>query len=140
MTENTQQTILIVDDNDSDRKLMSLTLMGEGYRTLEAINGTDGLKIFEANLNEINLVLTDILMPGMDGIEFVQHIRQLAPSIKVIFISGYKRTSVLDENIPFRVDFLQKSSDFSSLTTKVHEVLNGKCHLLNLLNKFVAIL
>lgn len=127
---NKKEMVLIVDDNDGDRKLMSLALTQDGYRVMEARDGKEALQIFKDYLGKIDLILTDILMPEMDGVELIQCIRKLVPRLPVIFISSYKRKweEMMDDNRG--TAFIEKSYDLSSLLSKVHEVLDKNKNLL----------
>ena len=117
------ETILVVDDDDGYRKLMSLALTENGYIVIEARGGMEGLEIFKNQKKKIDLILTDIVMPGMDGVQLIEHVRGISPRMKVIFISGYKREFKQDINGQ-PVNFIEKTSGLSSLIEKVREVLN----------------
>lgn len=134
-----KKTILIVDDNEGDRKLMCLALKDEGYHILEASSGEEGLVIFKNHLNEIGLVLTDIIMPGMDGVEFVQNIRKLLPKTNVIFISGCQRKFSEHDDCE-RVNFVEKSTNVSLLVQKAHKILDYKNPFMNLIDMFANLL
>ena len=78
--------VLVVDDDDQVRKLISLVLQQEGHTVVEASNGKMAIQhIQEA---EINLVISDIVMPDMDGLELIRGIRRIHPGIKILAISG----------------------------------------------------
>lgn len=135
--EAQKQTILVVDDNAADRRLMSYVLADEGYRVLEADSGEAGLSVFKQHLNEIHLIVTDIYMPGMDGVEFIQNVRRLSSSPKVIFTSGYKpRLAVESEQ--HLAEFIEKSPDTVRFLQKVREVLDKKGSFMNVLNMVFA--
>jgi YesN/AraC family two-component response regulator len=80
--------ILIVDDNLMMRKLIRNIFINEEYEIEEAENGTEGLEI--ARKHEIDLVITDIIMPVMEGLELIMHLKRDFPEIKIIAISGGK--------------------------------------------------
>ncbi len=116
-----EKTVLVVDDNPGDRRLISMALKESGCHVLEAEGGEAALEIFRQNSSVIDMVLTDIIMPRMDGVQLVERIRGIAPRIKVIFISSYKRR--LDDGIDGRpIHFVEKSSDFSPLVETVWKV------------------
>jgi PAS domain S-box-containing protein len=83
------ETILLVEDEETVRVIMRSLLEESGYRVLEAIDGEDGLRLFKENRGKINLVLSDIIMPKMQGREMYEEIKKIAPDIKILFISGY---------------------------------------------------
>ena len=102
---------------------MSLALTENGYIVIEARGGMEGLEIFKNQKKKIDLILTDIVMPGMDGVQLIEHVRGISPRMKVIFISGYKREFKQDINGQ-PVNFIEKTSGLSRLIEKVREVLN----------------
>lgn len=78
--------ILVIDDDDSMRSVLRMGLETAGHLVLEAANGTEGLRQIEAG--GVEVVVTDLLMPEMDGIEVIFNVRKKYPSLKVIAISG----------------------------------------------------
>ena len=124
-------TVLVVDDDERDLSWMSAALRGEGCRVLEAGSGEEGLMVFEDHEGEVDVLLADLSMPGMDGVEFVQNVRRRSPRPKVIFVSGYRSrwSGGADQD-----HFFEKSADSERLVQKVREVLDGKGPALSLLN------
>ena len=106
---------------------------------MEATSGETGLEVFKEHQEEIDLILTDILMYGMDGVEFIKNVRERSPIIKVIFISGYKQ-KFSEHDDRQRVNFIEKSADVSQLLQKVNEVLKNKNPITNFIHKLVALL
>jgi len=82
------KNILVVDDNQMMRKLIRNLFHGEEYEIMEATNGMEGLDFVKQN--PIDLIITDIVMPKMEGIELIMNIRRDFPKIKIIAISGGK--------------------------------------------------
>lgn len=123
-------TILVVDDNPADRKFMSIVLMDGGYNVLEAKSGEEGLRIFKDHQDEIDLVITDMVMPGINGVELARRVRKLSARPKVIFISGHKAQCGPDGQEP---EVLEKSDDMFQLLQKTHEVLESRCMILSVL-------
>lgn len=78
--------ILIIDDDNSVRDVLRQMLEREGYEVDEACNGDDGVRIFSEHRQD--LVITDILMPGMGGVQTIMELRLLSPDVKIIAISG----------------------------------------------------
>jgi CheY-like chemotaxis protein len=78
--------ILVIDDNDALRKLVSRMLQGEGHEVIAAADGKQGVALFSEQLPD--LVITDLIMPDMDGTETVIALRKIAPAVKVIMMSG----------------------------------------------------
>jgi DNA-binding response OmpR family regulator len=79
-------TILLIDDEESVRSLFQVALERAGYRVLTAENGQHGLRLLEHQ--EVDLILVDIFMPGMDGLELIPLLRKTRPATKIIAISG----------------------------------------------------
>jgi DNA-binding response OmpR family regulator len=78
--------ILIIDDDESITSLLQMVLSRQGYEVLTAANGREGVKLF--NCIPADLVISDILMPEMDGLEALKQLRQLSPNLKLIAVSG----------------------------------------------------
>jgi two-component system cell cycle sensor histidine kinase/response regulator CckA len=117
------ETILLVEDEESVRQLVRETLAAKGYRVIEAENGEAGLAA--ANRQEkIDLVITDVVMPGMGGRELVEHLSKTRPLAKVLYLSGYTEDAITSEGaIEGGTAFLQKPFTLQNLSRKVREVL-----------------
>ncbi len=120
------ETILLVEDEAQVRAIVKRTLERGGYAVLTASGPEEALKICETSLLPIDLLLTDVVMPQMNGRELAERIRVLRPTTKTLFMSGYTddailRHGVLDQGVPF----LQKPVTPSSLTRKVRETLDA---------------
>ncbi len=119
------ENILLVEDNEQVRDLNHLILTQQGYKVQTAIDGTDALKIFATAQKPFDLLLTDVVMPGINGRQLYSQIAKKVPDIKVIYMSGYAddviaHHGVLDDGI----HFLQKPFSIDALTTKVREVID----------------
>ena len=79
-------TILLIDDDDQVRRLFQVALEGAGYRVLTAESGPHGLRLLQHQ--EVDLILVDIFMPDMDGLELIQRLHTIRPTSKIIAISG----------------------------------------------------
>lgn len=86
--------ILLIDDDDSVRTMLRLTLAQFGHTVVEASNGKEGLALFAAS--SFDLVITDIVMPEKEGLEVMMDLRKLQPQLKIIAISGGGRISAVD--------------------------------------------
>ncbi|MFH1242075.1 MAG: ATP-binding protein, partial [Pseudomonadota bacterium] len=120
-----RETILIVEDQEQVRQLARGMLQGLGYQILEAGDGGDALAICERHAGDIHLLLTDVVLPTMNGKELETRICAQRPGIKVLFMSGYTANAishrgVLDEG----VHFLQKPFTLETLARKVREALD----------------
>jgi CheY-like chemotaxis protein len=125
VTRDRRQTILVVEDGDSVRTLISEMLRQYGYSVIEARNGQDALKIWQNDPDAVNLVLTDVLMPHMSGGELALRMTGLRPQTRFLFMSGYTGSNILNEYEQVDRLFLQKPFTASMLHDKVRQVLEG---------------
>jgi len=106
------------------RQLVRDTLAGRGYDVLEAGNGETGIAAATRHQGNIDLVITDVMMPGMGGREMVQELIKARPGTKVLYLSGYTEDAILnDGSVDKAAAFLQKPFTLQSLSRKVREVL-----------------
>ena len=120
------ETVLLVDDEDGVRKLVSAILQSNGYSVIEASNGHSALAAYEKNAHKIDLVLTDVVMPQMDGFELVDQLVTKNTDVKVLFMSGYRDNPIGDaEGQPSR-PFLHKPFTPDILLAKVREILDTR--------------
>jgi two-component system cell cycle sensor histidine kinase/response regulator CckA len=122
-----RQTILVVDDEEGLRRLVCRTLLAEGYGTLEAAHGAEALEIIEKSAEPIDLVVTDVVMPGMDGRELGRRLTQHWPAIPVLYISAYDVNDIFRRGSPrSSAPFLQKPFAADGLITKVQQLLANR--------------
>jgi CheY-like chemotaxis protein len=118
------ETILLVEDQNEVRALTRRILEKRGYRVLVAANGGDALRLAEQQGGTIDLLLTDVVMPGMSGPELSLRLGPLHPGMKVLFLSGYTDEAILHHGVlEAGVAFLQKPFTPEILARKVREVL-----------------
>lgn len=120
-------TILLVEDEASVRELAAKILKRLGYTVLPAPNGGEAFLLAEKYHDRIDLLMTDVIMPGMNGRELSSRLRQIRPDMEILFTSGYTANvivhhGVLDEN----VNFLGKPYSMQALANKVRQVLQSK--------------
>src|SRR5208337_319099 len=121
------ETVLLVEDEDSVRELVRLTLTARGYKVLEAENGEAGLRLAETCKEHIDILITDVVMPGIGGRELAKKLSTLRPGISVLFLSGYTEDVVVTPGaLGPGTAFLQKPFTLQNLAKKVHEVLRSK--------------
>ena len=119
------ETILIVEDDDKVRNLACEILEPQGYTILEAQNGIEALRVSEGYRDQIHLMITDVVMPGMGGREIEERLRPLRPDMKVIYMSGYTDNAILHHGVLSpEIEFLQKPISSETLKRKVREVLD----------------
>ena len=106
---------------------MRETLKSKGYTVMEACDGVEGLKVAEEYPDPIDILITDVVMPGMSGRELAQRVTAARPQIKVLYLSGYTEDAILHEGV-FEpgTAFLQKPFTLHGLARKVREVLRGE--------------
>jgi CheY-like chemotaxis protein len=119
------ETILLVEDEEMLLEIETAMLENSGYTVLAAPSGDLAEALFLENLSEIDLLMTDVIMPEINGMELAVKLQTLCPKLKVLFMSGYP-ADVLDEqtNLEEGAHFLQKPFSMQALKTKVTEVLN----------------
>jgi two-component system cell cycle sensor histidine kinase/response regulator CckA len=120
------ETILLVEDSDSLRELTKEFLQIAGYNVVEARDGRDALQLAHSHAKKLNLLLTDVVMPGMSGRELADEIKRMYPEIRILFMSGYTSNAivhrgVLDEGL----SLLTKPFTRSGLMQKVHDMLKS---------------
>jgi two-component system, cell cycle sensor histidine kinase and response regulator CckA len=118
------ETVLLVEDEDSVRQLVRDTLEAKGYSVLEAKSGEEGLETAARHQGTIQLVITDVVMPGMNGRELVKKLAGTNPTTKVLYLSGYTEDIIANDGaIESGTAFLQKPFSLQNLSRKVREVL-----------------
>ncbi|MGA2109772.1 MAG: PAS domain S-box protein, partial [Syntrophorhabdales bacterium] len=119
------ETILIVEDDRDVRHVLTSILEGQGYTTIEAVDGDDAIKTHCEHKEDIELIILDVVMPLRNGKEILDEITRVDPLAKAIFISGYTGDVAIDKGIHSdSVDFLQKPLSIPALLAKVREVLD----------------
>ena len=119
-------TLLLVEDEDAVRLFGARALRNKGYKVLEAKNGENALEVMASAGGPLDLVITDVVMPVLDGPELVKRIRETNPTMKVIFISGYAEDSFREKvSQDADIHFLPKPFSLQQLAGKVKEVLAG---------------
>lgn len=118
------ETVLLVEDEESVRQLVRDTLEAKGYKVVEAENGEAGLAAAAKHEGKIDLVITDVVMPGLGGRELVERLAKTRPETKVLYLSGYTEDAIISEGtIESGTAFLQKPFTLQNLSRKVREVL-----------------
>jgi CheY-like chemotaxis protein len=122
-----QETILLVEDETNLRRLARQYLETQGYKILEAEDGAAALQIVDGYAGAIDLLLTDIIMPGVNGRELAEHVTQLLPNVRVLYMSGYTENAVgHDGTLDAGINLLQKPFSLPALKDRVREVLDSE--------------
>ena len=123
--EPPRETILLVEDEGNLRRLTRHFLENQGYTVLEAADGAAAVQIAVAHQGTIHLLLTDVIMPGMNGRELAQRVSEIRPNIKVLYMSGYTENAIgHNGTLDAGVTLLQKPFNLQALKAKVREVLD----------------
>ncbi len=118
-------TILVVEDEVQVRTLVCVVLSREGYQLLEAADGREALEVASLHQGPIDLVLSDAVMPEMNGPELVTRLREIRPDVPVIYMSGYSGSALSRAIVDTADDYLQKPMSRTMLTSRVRAVLDG---------------
>jgi CheY-like chemotaxis protein len=117
-------TILLAEDDDAVRAIARATLERAGYRVLAASDGLRALALLDEHPEEIDLLLTDVIMPNMNGRELAERLSALRPGVPVLFVSGYTDNVLADQGIPqSETALLDKPFTPASLTAAVAAIL-----------------
>jgi CheY-like chemotaxis protein len=120
-----RESVLVAEDDEAVRTLVRVALSKRGYRVLVAANGGEALLLCERHPGSIDLLLTDLVMPGMGGLELFERLVLLRPQLRALFVSGYADRAVLRHGeIVEGMAFLEKPFTPDSLARKVREVLD----------------
>ncbi len=120
------ETILIVEDKEDVLQFTTNALISLGYKVFSAHNGKEALKILTSNNNLIDLIITDIVMPELNGKELAEQVKKLYPNIKIIFVSGYTDDIILQKDLYSNdIEFLHKPFSIKTLSQVVRKVLDG---------------
>jgi PAS domain S-box-containing protein len=119
-----KETVLIVEDQQAVRGLARKMLQERGYHVLEASDGREALSIVRRHSGEIDLLLTDVVMPGMDGRTLSEQLRELRPNLKVILMSGHSEDVITERGVlASGLMYIQKPFTPDGLAVKVREAL-----------------
>ncbi len=120
------ETILLVEDEDAVRSMVSKILKNKGYTVLEARQGNEAIDICERLEGSINLMVTDVIMPHMSGRELAGRLAPMRPEMRVLYMSGYPDNTIVQHGVlESGTAFLQKPFTINALELKVREVLDG---------------
>lgn len=118
------ETILVVEDDDAVRRMTREFLKIKGYTVLEARGAANAIQVMEERNEEIDLVLTDVLMPGMKGRELVEKLTQIRANIKVLYMSAYTEDAAINIGVLNPgTEFIEKPFGPDDLANKIREVL-----------------
>jgi CheY-like chemotaxis protein len=120
------ETLLLVEDEEALRRVTTEMLRSEGYRVIHASEAKEALLALNDSSIQIHLMLSDVVMPGMQGTDLAEEALRLRPGLKVILMSGYSDRRVMDQVLSQKeITFLSKPIPEEQLLRKLREVLEG---------------
>jgi CheY-like chemotaxis protein len=126
------ETILLVEDEDAVREVAGRILRRHGYTVIEARNGAEAMLQFKQGATEFDLIVTDIVMPEMGGLELAERIREWTPNARILFTSGYTEDAVLRRNfLDPGAEFVEKPFTPARLAQRAREVLDAPLTVIN---------
>jgi PAS domain S-box-containing protein len=121
------ETVLLVEDEETLRSLGAVVLESYGYNVLTAAGGQEALRLAHRHRGKLDLLLTDVVMPGINGCELAAMLRRRQPGLRVLFLSGYTEEDIVTRGIPNDGSaFLSKPFSPASLVTKIRQVLDAQ--------------
>ncbi len=124
--ERVTATVLVVDDDDSVRGFLTRALAKAGYQTQDTDDPHEVIRRYENGADDIDLLITDVMMPRMNGLTLVDRISGFAPDLRVVYMSGYMHGQVSWEGLPGSVvGFLEKPIVLAKLLRTVRDALDG---------------
>jgi DNA-binding NtrC family response regulator len=122
---NQDKLILVIDDEDMLRDVLKEVLEMVGFSALFASSGREGIQLFRENIERIHLVLLDVLMPEMSGLETHKQIKEIDPDMKFIFMSGFPDKNALSlRELSDDYVFVKKPFSVKEIITQIRQVLN----------------
>ena len=119
-----RETVLLAEDEDIVRKIVARVLVEKGYQVFLGSDGSEGLRLFEEHKESIDLLITDVVMPGMGGRELATRVKAAKPGLKVLYMSGYTDEAINPQGaLEEGLSFIQKPFAPDELLRKVREVL-----------------
>jgi two-component system cell cycle sensor histidine kinase/response regulator CckA len=119
------ETILVVDDEPGVLELINIILSRQGYRILAAESGPKALEIFGRHDRNIDLLLTDVMMPGMSGLALAQRVKALSQDLPVLYMTGGTLADLVDNEFDPQSHLLRKPFDSQSLVRTVRTLLSA---------------
>jgi CheY-like chemotaxis protein len=119
------ETVMLVEDDEMVQRLTRKILIHLGYDVLPALDINDALQICDVHPTPIQLLLTDVIMPGMNGVELYARLRAKCPQMKALFMSGYAEEVVVRQGVlPVGTQFIQKPFAMEDLASRVRQALD----------------
>ncbi|MGO9952013.1 MAG: ATP-binding protein [Dissulfurispiraceae bacterium] len=123
------EAILVAEDDPTVRELLQVVLKSYGYWVILAVDGQDAVEKYSEHKNDISLVILDMIMPKVSGLEALQVIKGMRPEIKVLFLSGYTADKIKEAGIPENVELATKPISPHNLLLTVRNMLDSRANL-----------
>jgi CheY-like chemotaxis protein len=121
----TGETVLVVEDEPMVRSVILEMLGDQGYRTIEAADGAAGLHLLRMN-TQIDLLVTDVGLPGMNGRQLADLAREIRPDLKILFITGYAESvAIADGFLQSGMEMITKPFDLDHLSRRIRAMISG---------------
>ncbi len=120
-----RESILLAEDEGEIREAVAHFLIAQGYEVLKAQNGEEALRIFQTRKSDIHLLLTDIVMPKMDGFDLVKLVGPLFPDLKVVYMSGYAEGPHWPKDVLRKENFISKPFSLQMLSAKIRKCFDA---------------
>jgi len=120
-----EETILLLEDEDDVRQIIGMILTSTGFKVFEAGSGQEAIELLKAHKDKIDLLLIDVVMPTMNGMETYREISRINPQAKVVFMSGYPADIIMNRStLPLGTDFISKPIQSHELAAKIRKLLS----------------
>ena len=117
-------TILVVEDDEQVRSLICTLLRNQGYAVLEAESGADGLRVAEQNIREIDLMISDMLLPELSGFDLAVQLRSKYPQLAILFMTGYVEGDIVQRCLTeLKAGFMDKPFAPAALLKEVRVLM-----------------
>ena len=121
-----QESILLVEDEEAVRMVTAATLRKYGYTVLEASNSAEAIQKIQLQQDSVNLLLTDVIMPGMDGRKLADLLKEKQPELRILFMSGYTENAIIHQGVlEENINFISKPFIQKNLLEEVRKVLDN---------------
>jgi two-component system cell cycle sensor histidine kinase/response regulator CckA len=121
------ETILLIDDEEMLLRIAEKALTGQGYQTMTASSGEEGLRLYRENMETVALIILDLIMPGMGGKQCLNEILRSNPQAKVVIASGYAMEEAMEKDILAKtLGYVKKPFDYRNMLIVIREVLDSK--------------
>jgi len=124
------ETLLIVENEPAIRNLLQMALRKSGYTVLAAESAREALEIVRGHTGPIDLLITDVVMPDINGLELATRLAAIRPATRTLFMSGYMDDALGEHGVlPSHANFIQKPFSPRAIAQRVRDILDGASHV-----------